>query len=465
MDTEQAPRFTYQKVHRYLSRWLDARAPGQAHRLPSLREVARQLQVSLSSCKQGFALLESQGRIQARPKVGYFSVVQASTVPLPATANLLDRVFASARQPGMLALSSDAPAMLGALDGPLLLLERELQRRTPAAELPPFQPLGEPQLRAALARDYSQASSEPWQADQVFIGPDLRSVFDLALQALIPAGSVALVESPCSWLILGRLRAAGLQVIEAPLDGEGRMDLDAVAQMLETTPVRVAVLSSRVNTPQGNAMPAADKRRLCELLARYRVWLFENDTYGGLCADLPAYREHADPQRLLVFASFDKCIGAEAPFAYLLCRSATAPLAEAFFARGFRLPTYRQRAIAGLYGCARIDRQRTLLGRQLTASAARMAALLKQHAGDCLQGAMPLAGATFWLRATRPVDMDAVCEKLLAEGIVIAPGSLFSQAGHWRDHLRLSVTVDWRQDIEGALVRLAQAVRQAPQLP
>lgn len=94
-----------------------------------------------------------------------------------------------------------------------------------------------------------------------------------------------------------------------------------------------------------------------------------------------------------------------------------------------------------------------------------MAALLKQHAGDCLQGAIPQAGATFWLRATRPVDMDAVCEKLLAEGIVIAPGSLFSQAGHWRDHLRLSVTVDWRQDIEGALVRLAQAVRQAPQLP
>lgn len=465
MDTQRTPRFTYQKVHRYLSHWLDARPSGQAHRLPSLREVAQQLQVSLSSCKQGFGLLESQGRIQARPKVGYFSVAQAPTSPLPSTASLLDRVYASARQPGMLALSSDAPAMLGTLDGPLLMLERELLRRSPPADLPPYQPLGEPELRATLARDYSQGSPAPWQADQVFIGPDLRSVFEIALQALIPAGSVALVESPCSWLILGRLRAAGLQVFEAPLDGEGRMDLDAVARMLDTTPVRVAVLSSRVNTPQGSAMPAADKRRLCELLARHRVWLFENDSYGGLCPNLPSYREHADPEHLLVFASFDKSIGAEAPFAYLLCRSATATLAEAFFARGLRLPSYRQRAIAGLYGSGRIDRQRSLLGRQLAASAARMAALLKQHADDCLQGALPQAGAAFWLRATRPVDMDAVCESLLAEGIVIAPGSLFSQAGHWRDHLRLSVTVDWRQDIEGALVALAQAVRQAPQLP
>ncbi|WP_194788832.1 PLP-dependent aminotransferase family protein [Pseudomonas sp. UFMG81] len=465
MDTQQAPRFTYQKVHRYLSDWLAARAPGQSHRLPSLRDVARQLQVSLTSCKQAFALLEAQGRIHARPKVGYFSVIQAPPVPLPTTASLLDRVFASARQTGMLALSSDAPPLLSSLDGPLLMLERDLARRSPKASLPPYQPLGEPELREALARHYSRGLEDLWQADQVFVGPDVRSVLDLALAALVPPGGLALVESPCSWLVLRQLQAAGLKVIEFSLNGQGRLDLDAIAQLLTDTPVAVAVVSSRVNVPQGGVMPAADKRRLCALLARHQVWLFENDSYGGLCPAMPAYREHADPQRVLVFAGFDKHIGAEAPFAYLLCRGAAATLAEAFHARSSRLPHYRQRAVARLFGSGRVERHQALLARKLAASATRMAALLQRHAADCLQLSMPAAGASLWLQTTRSVDMDAVCAQLLAQGIVIAPGSLFSQAGHWRDHLRLSVTVDWQQDIEGALVALAQAIRRAPQLP
>ena len=61
--------------------------------------------------------------------------------------------------------------------------------------------------------------------------------------------------------------------------------------------------------------------------------------------------------------------------------------------------------------------------------------------------------------------MQAVCKQLLDQGVVIVPGALFSQAGFWRDHLRLSFTVDWQLDIEAALVKLARAIRQAPQLP
>ncbi|QVM89115.1 PLP-dependent aminotransferase family protein [Pseudomonas entomophila] len=464
MDTAQAPRFTYQKVHRYLCDWLDAQPHGQVHRLPSLREVSRRLQVSLSSSKQAFALLEAQGRILSRPKVGYFSVPRAPTMLLAPSASLIDRVFASARQPGMLALSSDAPSVLAALEHPLAMIERELLRQTLRSESPPYQPFGEPALREALARRYSCGLEDHWQADQVFIGADLRSMLELALRALVPAGSVALVESPCSWLVLRQLRLAGLHVVEAPLDGQGRFDFEAMAHVLADMQVRVAVLSSAVNMPQGGAMPIEDKQRLCALLARHQVWLFENDSYGALCTTQPRYRDHADPQRLLIFASFDKCIGAEAPFGYLLCRQTTI-LAQALVGRGFRLPAYRQRAIAQLLSSGRLDHHLQLLTGQLAASQARMAHLLQRHAADCLRLVLPVAGPAFWLQAARPVDMDTVCEHLLGAGIVIAPGSLFSQAGHWRDCLRLSFTVDWRQDIEGALIKLAQAIRQAPQLP
>lgn len=102
-----------------------------------------------------------------------------------------------------------------------------------------------------MARRYSRGLEDHWQADQVFIGADLRSMLELALRALVPAGAVALVESPCSWLVLRQLRLAGLQIVEVPLDGQGRFDLDAMAHVLADMQVRVAVLSSAVNMPQG----------------------------------------------------------------------------------------------------------------------------------------------------------------------------------------------------------------------
>lgn len=60
------------------------------------------------------------------------------------------------------------------------------------------------------------------------------------------------------------------------------------------------------------------------------------------------------------------------------------------------------------------------------------------------------------------MDMAQVYEQLLGQGIVIAPGQMFSQQGLWRHHLRLSFTLDWRQDIAGAVQRLARAIDQTP---
>jgi DNA-binding transcriptional MocR family regulator len=75
---------------------------------------------------------------------------------------------------------------------------------------------------------------------------------------------------------------------------------------------------------------------------------------------------------------------------------------------------------------------------------------------------MPQGGASFWLEVKHPVDMHRVFERLLAERIVIAPGELFSQQGAWKQHVRLSFTLDWSKDIAQAVEQLARAIRHSP---
>ena len=452
--------FAYQAVYRYVLELIASHRHEQ--RLPSLRQLAQRLGVSVSTTKYAYALLEDEGRILSRPRLGYFS----RPAPLPATgaapASLLDRVYASARQPGMLALSSDSPAMLLSLENPLLMTERELTRQYPRPPAPLYQPFGEAQLRAVVAAQYTRSPDQAWQTEQVYVGADLHSVLQIALAALAAKGRVALVESPCSWAVLRQLHSAGVEVVELPLGDDGRVDLMQVEHLLQRRSVALAVFSSTFASPHASLMPAADKQQLCAWLSARGIWLLENDSYGQLYfGPQPArFRDFADPERLMVFSALDKTIGAEAPFGYLLSRQLAPALQRECLARAFRLPPMRQKAIARLLGSRRMGAHLAALRGQLQGRAAHLAQMLSQHTGERLHWYAPAGGATLWARARRPVDMARVFERLLAQRIVIAPGAVFSQAGHWRHHLRLSFTLDWQQDIATALQHLAHALDQ-----
>lgn len=362
----------------------------------------------------------------------------------------------------MLALSSDAPAMLLSLENPLLMIEREIARQYPRSLTPLYLPFGEPELRTALAERYTCSTAPYWQAEQVYIGSDLHTVLDVSLSALELRGTVALVESPCSWAILRQLQAANIRVIEVPLGADGRFNMPAFHELLKQEPIRLAVLSSTVNIPQGGVVPAQDKQQVCRWLAERDIWLFENDTYGDLYFEpRPArYRDYADPQRLVVFSTFDKVIGSEAPYGYVLCRGQAPHLQRLFMERGFRLSPIRQKAIAKLLTSKRLDQHLVMLRAALLERMTRMKALL-EALGEW-QVVEPSGGASFWLQTRRTVDMRWVFEHLLAQRIVIAPGELFSQQGTWKQSLRLSYTLDWSKDIAQAVRQLAQAIRQSP---
>jgi len=458
--------FAYQAVYRYLVEWIDSVTGASERRLPSLRQLALRLNVSVSTTKYAYGLLEDEGRIYAKPKLGYFTRPLSVARLDGSGQSLLDNVYAYARQPGMLALCSDAPAMLLSLEHPLLMTERELSRQYPRSQAPLYQPFGEAELRSVLAERYTRGSRDYWQPEQVYLGSDLRSVLALSLNALQLNGTLALVESPCSWAILRQLQAANIRVIELPLQADGRFDPQQLQDVLRREPVRLAVLSSAVSIPHGSLMPASDKQQLCRQLSERGIWLFENDSYGefSFVPSPPRYRDYADPERLLVFSSFDKVIGSEAPLSYVLTRGHGAELHRQFLDRAFRLSPMRQKAVTRLLRSGRVDQHTHTLRGLLLERRNQLRVLLDEHAARQLRVVNPDGGATFWVEATRPVDMRWVYERLLARGIVIAPGEMFSQQGLWSRHLRLSYTLDWSKDIAQAMGRLAEAIDQAPQL-
>lgn len=77
------------------------------------------------------------------------------------------------------------------------------------------------------------------------------------------------------------------------------------------------MLSSTVSLPSGVAMPVEDRLDVAQRLNQYGCWLLENDSLGELSLDAaPApLRDLVNPERLIVFSSFEKTLGSEAPMA------------------------------------------------------------------------------------------------------------------------------------------------------
>ncbi|MCP3752467.1 PLP-dependent aminotransferase family protein [Pseudomonas sp. SBB6] len=457
--------FAYRAVYRYLVELIAQMAPGSYSKLPSLRDLAQRLDVSISTVQYAYSLLEHEGRVQPVPKSGYFAKVPALDGQPRSGGDLLQDLQEHANSPQMLVLSGGQAQALPSIEATLLGIERQLLRQYPRLAGAP-QPWGDLQLRTALAARYTRSAQLYWSAEDVYLALDVRSLLETTLAALELHNSAVLVTTPCSWRLLRVFQAARIRVIELPLGPEGGLDLEQVARLLREEPVRLAMLSSRLSVPQGSLMPEADRKAMAQLLDVHGVWLLENDLEAELCFQPAAagyLRELVDPQRLLVFSSLERSVGAEAPYAYLLSRHWHGPLHRQFLLRGFRLPPLRQQAVARLYSKGRIDRHLEQLRLRLHERLSHLYRQMQLYLGTQLEFQMPAGGACIWARVRAPVDTRPLFHRLLQQGLVIAPGELFSLRGDFRRHLRLGWPLGPQGDLQYGLSILSDELRRTQQ--
>lgn len=456
--------FVYQAVYRYLTLLIDEAGNGAAVRLPSLRQLADRLNVSISTVQYAYSLLEKEGRVYSIAKSGYYAQALHVMDSPESGSDLLETVYVNARRPGMCVLSADEPASLQPLDSPLLTLERELLRQYPRQPQALVQPCGELELRTVLAARYTSSTANYWRADDVYIGADLRGVLEILIAVLELRRATVIVESPCDWVILRLLAAAEVRVIELPLHAGGLIDPQRLESLLKNESVRLILLSSALSMPRGSLIPLSNQQTIAHLLGRHGTWVLENDCYselheGGAPQRL---RDWLDPDRLLVFSTFEKFIGAEAPFGFLLSRHWRNELQRHFLLRAFRLSPIRQKAIARLLGGGRLDQHLLVLRRMLKERRTQLIELLRERLGDALQIVEPEGGATVWVRSLRSVNMGHVFQHLLRQQIIIAPGELFSLQGLHAQHVRLSPLSHGEHDLASVVGLLGDALRLAP---
>ncbi|MEH6685650.1 MAG: PLP-dependent aminotransferase family protein [Halopseudomonas sabulinigri] len=422
-------------------------------RLPSIRELCAEFAVSISTVQTAYAGLEAECLIEARPKSGYFVLARSAPSVLPAMSRPAQRpldvsqwehVLNLVGEPGaehVVSLGRGIPDVEAKTLKPLFQLLAGMHRSALIAGLKYDSLAGSPQLREQLAR-LASSSGCLLHPDDIIITTGCQEALSIAIRTLTVPGDVVAVDSPSFYGSMQILKAHQLKAMEIPTDPETGISLEALELALEQWPIKAIQITPTHNNPLGYTMPEARKRELVALAQRFDVAIIEDDIYGDLAYRAPRPRtlkSFDDDGRVLLCSSFSKTlipslrVGWIAPGRY---RDQVLHMKYVSTGASATLP---QLAVAEFIAKGHYERHLRSVVRQyqrnLDVVLGWVQALFPLGTGV----SYPQGGFLLWVEV-KGLDSVRLNERLSISGIQIAPGSLFSASGKYRDCLRINFT-------------------------
>lgn len=444
--------------------------PGE--RVPSVRELSRQQNVSVSTAFQAYFLLEDRGFIEARPRSGFY--VRAplrGALPEPgrsrpsATAtsvgisDLVADVMRAASMPDVLPLGAATPnaALLptARLNRCLIKVIRQHGVESNAYDFPP----GNPALRRQIARR-SLAWGGSLSAEEIVITNGCMEALTLCLRVVARPGDTIAIESPTFYGHLQAIESLGLKALEIATDPRDGMSLDALELALSRQDVR-ACLVTNFNQPLGSLMPDENKQRLVKMLARHDIPLIEDDLYGELYfgSRRPVTAKSFDRKGLvLLCASFSKTLAPGYRVGWVAPGRFQEKVEQLKFMTSIGTAAPLQMAVAEFLQGGGYDRHLQEMRRACARQVDTMSGAIARYFPEGTKATRPAGGHVLWVELPKSVDSLELFRRALEQKIGLAPGPIFSAKGKYRNFIRLNCANPWSERIEKGLERLGELV-------
>jgi GntR family transcriptional regulator/MocR family aminotransferase len=269
-----------------------ARRLRSGERLPSTRNLARELGISRIPVLRAFEQLLAEGYCESRPGAGTFV---ARVVADPFSKPVPSLVDDAAPRPGARGVPTALAARLEPLEawlresGPFhvgrvayerfpleiwrSLLARHMREHDPAVLL--YGPTaGLPALREAIAAYLRAARAVRCEAEQIVVVNGSQQALDLVARVLIEPGSPIWMEEPSYWGARDALTSTGARLVPVPVDGEG---LDVAAGIALCPQARAVYVTPSHQFPLGVTMSASRRLELLEWARASGAWVVEDD--------------------------------------------------------------------------------------------------------------------------------------------------------------------------------------------
>ncbi|MCW5221995.1 aminotransferase-like domain-containing protein [Verminephrobacter aporrectodeae] len=422
-------------------------APGA--RLPSVRQCAQQNGVSPSTVVAAYDQLLAQGLVQARKNRGFFvreggraaaDADAGATDPAPAGQRLatdavgrgargVAPVNATALIRGMFHKINDQPQPgMGVFPSQWLesaFMPAAVRKVANARALQDFslqygEPLGDAGLRRQLAKrlDAFGVHTTP---EHIITTVGATHALDIVSRTLLRPGDPVMVEEP-GWAVeFARLAALGMRILPVPRRADGP-DLAVMARYCEVHRPKLYVSVSVLHNPTGHCLAPGSAHRVLQLADAHGFHVVEDDSYSHIAPEHAIRLAALDGlQRTIYVSGFAKILAPNWRVGFLAAPPALLePLLDTKLLTTLTTPALLEKALALCMEQGQLRRHAERIRTRLDAARARSVKLAL--AAGCRFAAEP-AGLFGWVDTG--VDTDALSQRMLDEGYLLAPGALF----------------------------------------
>ncbi len=429
---------TEQLANRFAER-IKSRLLASGARLPSVRQCAEQQGVSASTVVAAYDQLLAQGLVEARKNRGFYVrniAADQQNHARPAPDSIADNsppqhnpINATALIRGMFhGVSTKPQPGMGVFPSDWLqttFLASAVRRYTGAKALHDLslhygEPAGDSGLRRALSKklDALNIHAAP---EQIITTVGATHALDIVSRTLLRAGDFVMVEEP-GWAIeFARLNALGMRILPVPRTAAGP-DLDVMASYCKLHAPKLFVSVSVLHNPTGYCLTPGSAHRVLQLAALHDFHILEDDTYSHLAAEHATRLCALDGlQRTIYVSGFAKILAPGWRVGYIAAPTHLFErLLDTKLLASLTTPALLEKALAWCIDQGQLRRHAERIRNRLDVARARSARLALAH--GCTFAAEP-AGLFGWVDTG--TDTEALAQRMLDEGYLLAPGALF----------------------------------------
>lgn len=432
-------------------------------RLPSVRAQAKTMRLSISTVVEAYERLAAEGIIASRPGAGFYVLGPVAPLALAEISPRLDREIDPlwvSRQ----SLEADSTVLKPGCGWmpPSWLYEAGIRRALRALvkadllELTEYPtPLGHPALRQLLSRRMRSTGIEV-PPEQIILTESGTQAIDLICRFLLEPGDTVLVDDPCYFNFHALLKAHRVQAVGVPYTPNGP-DVELFSAALQAHSPRLYITNSGIHNPTGATLSPVVAHRILKLADSSDLVIIEDDIFADFEVN-PAPRLAAFDglARVVHIGSFSKMVSASLRCGYITARAdwieSLLDLKIATTFGGGRLAADIVLTTLTDSGYRRhMETIRQRLAAQMEKTIPRLEAL------GIRPWLVPRAGMFLWCQLPKGKDASCLSRSCLQDGVVLAPGNVFSQSLSASDFMRFNVAQSTDDRIFDVLARALSA--------
>lgn len=431
-------------------------------RLPSLREFCGQIDISKFTVVEALERLRARGLITSIQGRGYFvstsrqaSDREADKPLTSVNADLhsrLKRAFSKSSdilRPGCGFLPEEW------LDTEYFRKALRQIIRKPQLKFSEYgNPRGYLPLRKTLQMKMNEAGINV-PVEQIIMANSTMNAIDMLFRILIKPGDTVLIDDPCYFNFRASLSQHQANVAFVPR-GHAGVDKEALEEVLNTTRPRVYLTSGLMHNPTGQSYSLEEMFALITVLNRYDCHLIEDDLYHDLMD--PATKPMSALAGLTnasYISGFSKLLSANMRVAYIATNPVLAEKLEQLKQQtGGVTCEFTEQTLHQFFRDGSYNRHQ----RRLTGNLSDVASQVKkwlQEAG-CRFPVPHSHGLFLWAELPDHIDSDTLAEKALAQGLALAPGTLFCRTAEGLRYMRFNIAHSHNKKVATLVTQLLQ---------